>query len=112
MIAVYGAAGHTAQFVRRELKQRGVAAVLVTRDAVAVPREDGEWRSAHCDDPDALDAALAGTSAVINCAGPFLDTAPALSEAALRLGIHYLDLTAEQRSARQTLATYQDEARE
>lgn len=48
---------------------------------------------------------------MINCAGPFLDTAPALIEAALRAGIHYFDVTAEQRSARQSLATYDDDAR-
>jgi hypothetical protein len=35
---------------------------------------------------------------VINCAGPFLDTAIPLIEAVLRKGIHYLDLTAEQQS--------------
>lgn len=70
------------------------------------------WRYASCDDADALDRALLGTSAVINCAGPFLDTAPALVEAALRGDIHYFDLTAEQRSVRQTLATYDREARE
>lgn len=72
----------------------------------------GEWRIAACDDPDALDEALRGTCAVINCAGPFLDTAPALVEASLRAGVHYFDITAEQRSARQSLATYDAEARE
>jgi hypothetical protein len=33
---------------------------------------------------------------VINCAGPFVDTAAPLVEAALRSGIHYLDVAAEQ----------------
>jgi len=70
------------------------------------------WRRASCDEPDALDEALRGTCAVINCAGPFLDTAPALIETALRAGIHYFDISAEQRSVRQSLATYHDEARQ
>lgn len=114
-IAVYGAGGHTGKFVVRELQRRGYPVVSIGR---ALPpagdkrRDSAEWRVASCDDPDALDAALRGTSAVINCAGPFLDTAPALIEAALRSGIQYLDITAEQRSARQSLATYNDEARE
>jgi short subunit dehydrogenase-like uncharacterized protein len=66
--------------------------------------------SASCDDPDALDRALEGADAVINCAGPFLDTAPAVVEAALRAGAHYFDIAAEQRSVRATLATYGSEA--
>lgn len=116
-IAVYGARGHTAGFVLRELERRGYATVAIGRDGT--PRSDDghrdaqrHFRRASCDDPDALDAALGGTAAVINCAGPFLDTAPALVEAALRAGIHYFDITAEQRSVRQSLATYQGEARE
>lgn len=76
------------------------------------PDAVGEWRIAACDDPDALDEALRGNHAVINCAGPFLDTAPALIEASLRAGVHYFDVTAEQRSVRQSLATYDAEARE
>ena len=116
-IAVYGATGHTGKFVVRELEHRGCPTVSIGRNH-APPPDDGrrdarsEWRRASCDDPDELDDALRGSCAVINCAGPFLDTAPALVEAALRAGIHYLDITAEQRSARQSLATYHKEARE
>lgn len=117
VIAVYGATGHTGKFVIRELERRGCPTVLIGRN-LATPADNGRrdarkvWRRASCDDPDALDEALLGTSAVINCAGPFLDTAPALIEAALRAGIHYFDITAEQRSVRQSLATYHEEARE
>jgi hypothetical protein len=73
---------------------------------------EATWAIASCDEPDALDRALEGTDAVINCAGPFLDTAPAIVEGALRAGAHYFDITAEQRSVRQTLATYGAEAAE
>jgi short subunit dehydrogenase-like uncharacterized protein len=116
-IAVYGATGHTGKFVVRELERRGRPTVSIARNQA--PRSSGDppdgrrdWRRASCDDPDALDEALRGTCAVINCAGPFLDTAPALVEAALRAGIHYFDITAEQRSARQSLATFEEEAKE
>lgn len=116
-VAVYGAAGHTGRFVASELERRGVA---VRRIARRPPRESSSqnnggpftWVSASCDDPEALDRALDGTDAVINCAGPFLDTAPAVIEAALRAGAHYLDIAAEQRSVRQSLATYNAEARD
>ncbi|HTX23296.1 MAG TPA: saccharopine dehydrogenase NADP-binding domain-containing protein [Steroidobacteraceae bacterium] len=114
-IAVYGATGHTGKFVLRELDRRGRSAISIGRSPApqsAAGSQDAqtEWRRASCEDPDALDEALRGTCAVINCAGPFLDTAPALIEAALRAGIHYLDITAEQRSVRQSLATFDEEA--
>jgi len=116
-IAVYGASGHTGGFVLRELESRGCATIAIARNPgrpAGDERSDArrEWRRASCDDPDGLDEALRGADAVINCAGPFADTAPALIEAALRAGFHYLDVTAEQRSVRQSLATYDDEARE
>lgn len=114
-VAVYGATGHTGQFVVRELARRGWSTVSITRGRPPPDRAPGtrsEWRRASCDDPDALDEALRGTGAVVNCAGPFLDTAPALLEAALRAGIHYFDISAEQRSVRQSLATFHEEARE
>jgi len=43
-----------------------------------------------------LDRAVLDASAVINCAGPFIDTAIPIIEAALRSGIHYFDVAAEQ----------------
>ena len=70
-IAVYGAAGHTARFVIGELLRRGHAAIRIGRDNANVP----EMRIARLDDAESLDRALAGVDAVINCAGPFLDTA-------------------------------------
>lgn len=63
-------------------------------------------RAATVEDADSLDAMLDGIRAVVNCAGPFLDTASPLVEAALRARVHYLDLTAEQESARQTFERY------
>ena len=51
---------------------------------------------ASVDDPASLDRAISGAAAVINCAGPFMDTAAPLIEAAIRGRIHYLDVTAEQ----------------
>ena len=81
-VAVYGASGHTGRFVARELELRGITVRRIVRrlpDELA--NEAGtKWKIASCDDPDALDEALEGVDAVINCAGPFLDTAPAIIE--------------------------------
>ena len=111
-IAVYGAYGHTGRFVVAELRRRGWTPVASGRDArklaeLAEAFPGIETHVAAIDDPAALDRALAGTRALIHCAGPFLDTGAPLLDAALRAGIHYLDLAAEQRA---TDATYARDA--
>jgi short subunit dehydrogenase-like uncharacterized protein len=113
-IAVYGAAGHTGQFVVHEARRRGLPVVAVGRSAArldetippAVPR-----RIAELDDPVSLEKAFAGCAVVINCAGPFLDTAAPVAQAALRAGCHYIDVTAEQASAQASFADFDAPAR-
>ncbi|KAA0070856.1 saccharopine dehydrogenase NADP-binding domain-containing protein [Rhodanobacter sp. T12-5] len=107
-IAVYGAYGHTGRFVLAELRRRGFVPVACGRDAARLHElaaETGvEVRVAATDDAAALDAAFAGTAAVLHCAGPFLDTAAPVLDAALRARIDYLDVAAEQRAVTDTLA--------
>jgi len=100
-VVVFGAYGHTGRFVVAELCKRGWQLILSGRNeaklnAVAGEHPHAEVRPALVDDPASLHRALAGASAVINCAGPFIDTAIPIIEAALRSGIHYLDIAAEQ----------------
>lgn len=110
-VAVYGASGHTGGFVLRELARRGIPAVAVGRRAL--PAGAGApQRIAALDDPDALRRAFDGCSVVIHCAGPFLDTAAPVIDAALAAGCHYIDVTAEQESARRTLRDYAHVARQ
>jgi short subunit dehydrogenase-like uncharacterized protein len=105
-VAVYGAAGHTGRFVTRELSRRGFPAIAIGRNEAKLAAADfpaGVTREvADLGDAASLARALTGATAVINCAGPFLDTAEPLVSAALRAGIHYLDVTAEQASAQAT----------
>ena len=113
--AVIGASGHTGTFVVAELLRRGHAPVAVYRDAskaLSASSDATEMRVASIDDPASLDAALARTDVVINCAGPFLDTAAAVVDAALRAEIHYLDVTAEQESVRATFRSFDAIARD
>jgi hypothetical protein len=112
-VAVFGAYGHTASFVVVEARQRGWTPILSGRDATklqAIARAPGEpeARVASTEDPASLDRAIAGTEAVINCAGPFGETAPALIDAALRAGIHYVDVTGETLVTINTFARYAD----
>ncbi|MFJ8297602.1 saccharopine dehydrogenase family protein [Streptomyces sp. NPDC094447] len=115
-VAVFGAYGHTGRFVVAELVERGFVPVLSGRDAGRLEElADGtglEARPATVDDPDALDRALAGTAAVVNCAGPFASTTAPVIEAALRAGIPYLDVAAELEANIDTFAHFADRARE
>ncbi|GAB2533930.1 saccharopine dehydrogenase family protein [Rhodanobacter koreensis] len=109
-VAVYGATGHTGSFVVAELLRRGLPVIAVGRDVSSAPA-GVTARSATIDDAAALDQAFAGCAVVINCAGPFLDTASPIVEAALRAGSAYLDVTAEQASALSIFELYDERAR-
>ncbi|MEU1368983.1 saccharopine dehydrogenase NADP-binding domain-containing protein [Streptomyces sp. NPDC005803] len=99
-VVVYGATGHTGRFIVAELRRRGFTPVVSGRNADRLKALAAEWgdvevRPAGVDDADALDRALAGAAAVINCAGPFAVTGGPVVEAALRAGIPYVDVAAE-----------------
>jgi short subunit dehydrogenase-like uncharacterized protein len=116
-VAVFGATGHTGTFVIAELLRRRIVPIAIARDPVALARavypEPGVIRRhATVDDAASLDRALHGAHAVINCAGPFADTADAVVSAALRAGIHYVDVCAEQIAANQTLEKFDQAARQ
>lgn len=115
-VAVYGATGHTGRLVVRELLRRAVSPIAVARstESISAAQFPGgvTGRCATVDDDVGLDAAFAGAAAVINCAGPFLDTADAVAGAAVRQGLHYLDVTAEQASAQAIFDGFDTAARE
>ncbi|GJF24923.1 saccharopine dehydrogenase family protein [Streptomyces sp. HO565] len=116
-ITVYGAYGHTGRFVVAQLRDRGFVPVLSGRDAdklKALAAEfDGEEdvRPASVGDPASLDRALAGAAAVLNCAGPFAETAAPVIEAALRAGLPYVDVAAEIEANLDTFTGFTDRAR-
>jgi NAD(P)-dependent dehydrogenase (short-subunit alcohol dehydrogenase family) len=117
IVAVYGASGHTGRFVVAELLRRGHTPIAIGRDAAtlatATAAHDAvEQRIATLDSARLLDRALLGADAVINCAGPFLDTAQPVIESALRCGAHYFDVTAEQACAQSTFDVYDAPARD
>jgi len=116
-VTVFGAYGHTGRFVVSELRKRGLTTIISGRDsdklnAFGDTHPELEIRVASVDDPASLDRAISGAAAVINCAGPFLDTATPVIEAALRARIHYLDVTAEQPAALAAFEKFTDAARD
>ncbi|HTW03304.1 MAG TPA: saccharopine dehydrogenase NADP-binding domain-containing protein [Streptosporangiaceae bacterium] len=99
-VAVFGAYGHTGRFVVAELRDRGFVPLLAGRDpgklrTLAASHPGLEFRPASAGDPTSLDRALDGAAGVINCAGPFAETAAPVIEAALRAGVPYVDVAAE-----------------
>lgn len=116
-VAVFGASGHTGRFMVAQLLRRGFAPLAIGRDSAKMAASGFQQRGvqtrvASIDDHVSLDRALVGAAAVINCAGPFLDTADVVAAAALRARIHYLDVTAEQSSAQATFDRFGDAATE
>lgn len=113
-VMVYGAAGHTGRFVVDELLRRGLTPLLAGRDpgrlnALAHVYPGLEQRVAAVTGD--LSAAVRGVAVVVNCAGPFLDTALPLATAAVAAGAHYLDVTAEQPAVQQLYAELDSPAR-
>ncbi|MFE6486474.1 saccharopine dehydrogenase family protein [Streptomyces sp. NPDC057757] len=118
-VAVVGAYGHTGAFVVGELRRRGHTPLLVGRDAerlrsAARTHGGAETRVVSLTDPDpsVLDRALVGAEAVVNCAGPFADTALPVLDAALRANIPYLDVAAEQATVLETFELRAGRARD
>jgi len=113
---VYGAYGHTGRFVVSELRKRNWRLILSGRDPIRladVGTAHGGLpiRPAAVDDPASLDRALTGAGVVINCAGPFRQTAGPVVEAALRAGIPYLDVAAELEVVADTFERFAEPAR-
>jgi Saccharopine dehydrogenase NADP binding domain len=109
-VAVYGAGGHTGRFVVDELQRRSMPVIAVSRNGSTLPT-GVPTRVASIDDPKALSRAFAECAVVINCAGPFLDTATPVIEVAISAGVGYLDVTAEQASAMETFELFDGAAR-
>lgn len=96
---VYGAYGFTGRLVAEEAAKRGLKPILAGRDPKKLrslaERLGLSFRVAALDDPKALDTALEGIKAVLNTAGPFVQTAEPLIKTCLEKRVHYLDITGE-----------------
>jgi short subunit dehydrogenase-like uncharacterized protein len=95
MILVYGVTGYTGRLIAERACRRGLDVVVAGRNAERVGAiAKGLGVSHRAFDVD--DArGLAGASVVLNCAGPFVETASRLSRACIAAKVHYLDLAGE-----------------
>lgn len=85
-LAVLGASGHTGRMVVDALRQRDV-------EAIALARSTG---GPDVRDQAAVERAIGDADAIVNLAGPFLETGLAAARAAIARGIPYVDTTGEQ----------------
>ncbi len=107
LVAVFGATGFTGRLVLDGLRQRGLAAIAIGRSASRLAAAQTIWhghadappletRQADATRPEEVRAALTGADLVISCAGPFTELGRPCVDAAVELGIPYLDSTGEQ----------------
>jgi len=104
-VVIYGASGYTGRLVAEFLREYSIPFVAAGRNKArlqevmnAVPGiETADYEIAEVDGSvDELSALLDGRKVVCNTVGPFLRYAPAVLEAALQSGCHYLDTAGEQ----------------
>ena len=98
-LMMYGATGYTGRLASKYAKVLGLKVLLAGRDEVRVTRLAGELQFACCafdlESDGADDYISSGLTAVLHCAGPFLETAKPLMEKCIKHGVHYLDISAE-----------------
>lgn len=96
---LYGSYGYTGSLVARRAVDRGFAPVVAGRNGRKVRRQAGELgvegRAFSLADPESVADRIRDVDAVVNCAGPFVDTYEPVVEACLRAGTDYLDVTGE-----------------
>jgi Saccharopine dehydrogenase NADP binding domain len=115
-IAIYGAYGHTGKFIVALLYEQGYKPILCGRDSEKLLRLSQEYpdltvKVADITHPKTLDNAFFEADMIINCAGPFLDTAEPIIQSALRLRKHYLDISAEQKAVLDIFEQFLDQAK-
>lgn len=97
IVTLLGGAGHIGRRISEELTRRGTARVrmagLDSGAARAVAHRVGvEFRACDVRDPQAVAAAIEGSTVVIDAAGPFQARGHAAASVCIDAGVHYIDL--------------------
>lgn len=98
-LMIYGATGYTGGLVAKRAQTAGIKFEIAGRDGPRLHAASAQLGVAHrtfrLDDPAVVRKHIAGTSVLLNCAGPFARTGEPLMRACIEAGVHYLDITAE-----------------
>jgi short subunit dehydrogenase-like uncharacterized protein len=96
---LYGATGYTGELIAEMAKARGAEPILAGRNEQKLKpiaeRLGLKYRVFAMEDRAAADKGMMGIKLVLNCAGPFTQTAVPIAQAAIRNGVHYLDIAGE-----------------
>ncbi|HEY0512148.1 MAG TPA: saccharopine dehydrogenase NADP-binding domain-containing protein [Thermoanaerobaculia bacterium] len=98
MIVVFGGYGTFGAHVARALAAAGLPVRIAGRDAAKAARfaaglgPGHEGIAADANDPASCLRGLDGAHVAVSCAGPFSEMRPALPEACLAMGSHYVDV--------------------
>ena len=99
VLLIYGATGFVGEHVARVAVQSGIPPIVAGRNAAKLARLADELgvksRAFRLEDSSAVDRGLEDVAVVLNCAGPFMNTAAQIADACMRKGAHYLDITGE-----------------
>lgn len=98
-LLLYGSYGYVGHLVAQELLDRGRDPILAGRDAEALSEQatdlDCRYRQFGLTDHTTVAELLADVDCVLNCAGPFSNTAETLADGCLQSGTDYVDITGE-----------------
>ena len=110
---IYGATGYSGSRTAERAVALGYQPVLAGRSEPEVKklaeRLGLTWESCDLKDTTKLTQVLSKFSAVLNAAGPFIDTYKPMIEACIKTGTHYLDISGEV-GVYEGLASYQSQA--
>lgn len=98
-LMVYGANGYSAQLIIEELISKNIRPILAGRNKsqlISLAKKfNCEYRAFDLEDAVLIEKYLEDIHTLLNCAGPFRQTAKELMEACLQTKTNYLDITGE-----------------
>ena len=98
-VLLYGSYGFVGRLAAREALERGIDVTLAGRDREKVKNQSDELgcraKRFDLEGPAVVSRALEDVDCVLNCAGPFSNTAEPIVDGCLQSGTDYVDITGE-----------------
>lgn len=95
-LLIYGSYGYAGALIAQTAVDEGLSPVLAGRDTEQIERQATDlgldYRVFSLEHPSVIEEQVSSVSAVLNCAGPFSETARPLCTACLQTGTDYLDI--------------------